>query len=260
MLPTSVLLAPLPAVAIYFAAAHSVTRKLRPLNAGVFLLIVLILAGSVPACFIDVEVPAPVPTPTIATPTAVISMIHTDRAAQMSRAYHPSPATRAPTSSAAATTYDKASMACAAMAYLNNGVPSKLLPGCGVQLPAALRAQMATEGDHSEWMHDSGAGNKHISPFITDFAEWSSSAVSTLGCVGSEALMQYGTGNVRMLALDSMNRPYCYTLYNVRYVPQSRVRLMATEPERLRDIHMRTEPELLCQTRFSPRGRLRSAW
>ena len=55
-LPTSVLLAPLPAVAIYIAAAHSVSRKLRPLNAGVFLLIILILAGSVPACFIDVEV------------------------------------------------------------------------------------------------------------------------------------------------------------------------------------------------------------
>jgi hypothetical protein len=155
----------------------------------------------------------------------------------MSRAYHPSPAAATSTSSTAAANYNKASMACAAMAYLNNGVPSKLLPGCGVQLPAALRAQMATEGDHSEWMHDSGAGNKHISPFITDFAEWTSSAVSTLGCVGSEALMQYGTGNVRMLALDSMNRPYLllYTLYDVRYVPQARVRLMATEPERLRD-------------------------
>jgi hypothetical protein len=65
-------------------------------------------------------------------------------------------------------------------------------------------------------MHDSGAGNKHISPFITDFSEWTSSAVSALGCVGSEARMQYGTGNVRMLALDSMNRPCCYTLYDVR--------------------------------------------
>jgi hypothetical protein len=60
-----------------------VTRKLRPLNPGVFLLIILILAGSVPACFINVEVPTPVPTPTIATPTAVVI---TDRAAQMSRA------------------------------------------------------------------------------------------------------------------------------------------------------------------------------
>jgi hypothetical protein len=65
-----------------------------------------------------------------------------------------------------------------------------MLPGCGVQLPDALRAQMATEGDHSEWIHDSGAGNKHISPFITDFAEWTSSAVTTLGGVGPEALMQ----------------------------------------------------------------------
>jgi hypothetical protein len=77
---------------------------------------------------------------------------------------------------------------------------------------------------------------------------------TTLGGVGSEALMQYGTSNVRMLALDSLNRPYCYMLYNVRYVPQSRVRLMATEPERLRDIHMRTEPELLCQTRPAADG------
>jgi hypothetical protein len=221
VLPTSVLLAPLPAVAIYFAAAHSVTRKLRPLNAGVFLLIILILAGSVPACFIDVEVPTPVPAPTITVPTAVRAA--TGRAAQMSRSYHLSPAAATSTSSAAATTYNTASMAGAAMAYFQTGVPSKLLPGCGVQLPAALRAQMATEGDHSEWMHDSGADNKHISPFITDFAEWTSSAVTTLGGVGSEALMQYGTGNVRMLALDSMNRPYCYTLYNVRYVPQSRV-------------------------------------
>jgi hypothetical protein len=74
---------------------------------------------------------------------------------------------------------------------------------------------------------------------------WTSSAVTTLGGVGSEAPMQYGTGNVRMLALDSMTRAYCYTLYNVRYVPQSRVWSMATEPERLRDIHMRTEPHSL---------------
>jgi hypothetical protein len=91
-LPTAVLLAPLPAVAIYFAAAHSVTRKLRPLNAGVFLLIILILAGSVPVCFVDVEVPTPVPAPTITAPTAVRAA--TGRAAQMSRAYttsHPQP-------------------------------------------------------------------------------------------------------------------------------------------------------------------------
>jgi hypothetical protein len=112
VLPTSVLLAPLPAVAIYFAAAHSVTRKLRPMNAGVFLLIILILAGSVPACFINAEVPAPVPTPTTAAPTAVVTA---GRAAQMSRAYHPSPAAATSTSSTAAANYDKASMACAAI-------------------------------------------------------------------------------------------------------------------------------------------------
>jgi hypothetical protein len=58
-----------------------------------------------------------------------------------------------------------------------------------------------------------------------------------------------------MVALDSMNRPYCYTLYDVRYVPQSRVRLMATEPERLCNIHMRTESELFCQTTNEARGR-----
>jgi hypothetical protein len=102
------------------------------------------------------------------------------------------------TSSVAAATHNTASMACAAMAYMQTGVPSKLLSGCGVQLPDALRAQMATKGDNSEWMYDSGAGNKHISPFITDFAEWTSSAVTTLGGVGSEALMQYGTGNVHI--------------------------------------------------------------
>jgi hypothetical protein len=54
-----------------------------------------------------------------------------------------------------------------------------------------------------------------------------------------------------------MNRPYCYALYNVRYVPQSRVGLMASEPERLRNIHMRTEQELLCQTRPVAEGTAR---
>jgi hypothetical protein len=69
-----------------------------------------------------------------------------------------------------------ASMACAAIALAMAGLlltcKQECRPSycpdvdvvCSVQLPAALRAQMATEGDHSEWMHDSGAGNKHISP------------------------------------------------------------------------------------------------
>jgi hypothetical protein len=176
VLPTAVLLAPLPAVAIYFAAAHSVTRKLRPLNAGVFLLIILILAWICSGMFHQRR-----------STNAGAGTHH--HGAHCSRRYWSgsTDVARLPPLtcsrnvrivSAAATTYNTASMACAAMAYLQTGVPSKLLPGCGVQLPAALRAQVATEGDHSEWIHDSGAGNKHISPFITDFAEWTSSAVT----------------------------------------------------------------------------------
>jgi hypothetical protein len=90
-------------------------------------------------------------------------------------------------------------------------------------------------------MHDGGAGNKHITPFVTDFCEWTSSTVTTLGGIGADALISYGTGNVRMLALDSHGRPYCYTLYDVRYVPTARVRLLASEPERLRNVHVMSE-------------------
>jgi hypothetical protein len=108
-------------------------------------------------------------------------------------------------------------------------------------LPPALQQQLAIEGDYGEWMHDNGAGNKHITPFITDFAEWISSARTTLGGIGADALISYGTSNVRMVALDIHGRPYCYTLYNVRYVPVARVRLLAAMPELERNIHVDTE-------------------
>jgi hypothetical protein len=54
------------------------------------------------------------------------------------------------------------------------------------------------------------------------FAEWTSSARTTLGGVGADALISYGTGKVRMMALGSHGRP--------------------SEPERLqRDIHVYTD-------------------
>jgi hypothetical protein len=238
--PTDVVLAPLPAVAVYVAAAYAVTRKLRSRELSIFLLIIIVLAGSVPASFIHIPAadlePALITTP----PTPLLEEPDGAAAAALAVAYHATPSTvmsSAATATASATT----SMACAAMALLKSNIPSELLPGCGIQLPPALRKQLALEGDYGEWMHDNGAGNKHITPFITDFAEWTSSTRTTLGGIGADALVCYGTGNVRMMALDTLGRPYCYTLYDVRYVPMARVRLLAAIPEMGRNVHMDTE-------------------
>jgi hypothetical protein len=236
-LPTAVLVAPIPAVAVYLAAAHAVACKLRTQNIGLFLLSILVIAGSVPASFINFEAAVAVP---IAAPNVVPVTAAATQAAEMSCAYYASPATMVSASTTTASS-SSASMACAALTYKTSGVPSKMLPDCGVTLPPALREYIAKEGDSCEWMHDSGAGNKHITPYITDIAEWTSSEVTTLGGVGTQALIQYGTGKVHMVALDANNQPYCYTLHDVRYVPSARVRLLASDPERRRGIHLRTD-------------------
>jgi hypothetical protein len=185
--PMDVVLAPLPAVAVYIAAAYAVTRKLRSRELGIFLLIIIVLAGSIPASFIHIPAadlePALITTPLIEEPDSTA-------AAARAVAYHATPAT-VMSSAATATTSATTSMACAAMALLQSNVPSELLPGCGIQLPPALQKQLALEGDFGEWMHDNGAGNKHITPFITDFAEWTSSTRTTLGGIGADALVSY---------------------------------------------------------------------
>jgi hypothetical protein len=60
-------------------------------------------------------------------------------------------------------------------------------------------------------MHDSGAGDHHVTPYITDIDSWTSSEVTSLGGIGGGAIMSYGSGTVNMLAIDSNGRPCCYT-------------------------------------------------
>jgi hypothetical protein len=103
------------------------------------------------------------------------------------------------------------------------------IPGCQVRISAGLRANLTKEGDHAEWMHDNGAGDSHITPYITDFDSWTSDEVTQLGGIGGGALMSYGTGTVNMLTLDAHGNPYCYTMHDVKYAPRAGIRLMAAE-------------------------------
>ena len=113
------------------------------------------------------------------------------------------------------------------------------VPSAGAS--GASSQKLATEGDAATWMHDSGAGDHHITPYITDIDSWTSNEVTSLGGIGGGAIMSCGSGTVNMLAIDSNGRPYnCYTMHNVKYAPSAGVRLYATEPERVAGVELRT--------------------
>ena len=145
VVPTAAMVAPLPAVAVYIAAAAAVSRKLRPRELGLFLPIIIVLAGSVPASFIQIPAEAMAPIAS-AIPDPMDPSMGAARDFAVSN--HRSPAVVMASPIARAAESAATTMACAALALVqSNGVPSRLMPGCGIKLAPALQEQLAEEGD-----------------------------------------------------------------------------------------------------------------
>ena len=118
---------------------------------------------------------------------------------------------------------------------------------CDHSLPQRLKAAYAREGSYSEWMHDSGAGKTHISPFYSDFAEFTSITPAFFGGIGGGSSMSPASDRVDIVQLDVDGRPYVYSLPDVRYSPGCVERLFACEPERELGHHVRSD--LMAQLR-----------
>jgi hypothetical protein len=142
-IPTSAMLAPAPAWFLYTAMAVSIARGVKnPLGFGLIALVVMLMAGSLPTAFIDcpTEAPITVMANPIVPPTTAAS-----ESFQLAMAYYPSPTSGVIRQLQVPTAQDM-SLVCAAVSFVKDGRPTVGLPGCQVQVPAALRAKLATEG------------------------------------------------------------------------------------------------------------------
>ena len=118
---------------------------------------------------------------------------------------------------------------------------------CDHTLSDVMKTSYLANGQWSSFMVDSGAGERSLSPYHSDFAKFDpNTARSFVGISGAESISP-ASGTIHMVTLDDCMRPYIYSLHDVMYSPGCSARLLATIPEAANGSHFRSD--LMTQTR-----------
>jgi site-specific DNA-cytosine methylase len=198
----------MPILVVYYAAAHAAFRRTPPLGVGVYTAVILLVLGITVA--------------TVAAPTPHIEPLDTP----------------APPASVTDILQPYTSLPCRLAANIS---PIVAVSFCQPELSDELRAQDRRRGDYVSYMHDNGAGQRSISPFLRDFAAFTSHRPIAFGGIGSGTVISPKRGRVDMLALDTHDHPYVYSMHDVMFAPRANGRIFAAEPERLADNHLDTK-------------------
>ena len=118
---------------------------------------------------------------------------------------------------------------------------------CDHTLSEVMRTPFQQDGHWCSFMVDSGAGKRSLSPFYTDFAQFTANTARSFSGISGGTTSSPASGTVHLVALDEGCRPYVYSLEDVMYAPGCSARLLATIPEAEKGHHYRSD--LMVQTR-----------